>query len=292
MTRVPRFVSARFAPFLAAGAGLLGLVLLPALALTNSVGAPTGRAGDPPLGSTCAAGGCHASYPLNSGPGALQIEAPDTYVPGEPLTIRVRVSQADMVKAGFQVTVRDVHQLHAGQLALVDATASKNADALGQYVTHTRTGTAPTADGERVWEVTWSAPEDVGPVTIYAAGLAANGNNTASGDHVYTTRHTLTPATASSIEPAALPGRFTLHPAYPNPFTTSTRIRFDLARSEAVTLRLIDGLGRTVHMLDLGVQPAGPHEAYLSGDGLPAGLYVYELRTPHGRATRPVLLVK
>lgn len=284
--------SATAASILTAGVALIGLVLLPAIALTSSVGAPAGRAGEPPIENTCAASGCHASFPLNSGPGAVSIDAPDTYTPGEPLTIRVRVSQADMAKAGFQVTIKDANQSHTGQLALLDAAASKNADAFGNYVTHTRPGTALTGDGERVWDVQWSSPDDVGPVTIYAAGLAANGNNVASGDHVYTTSRTLTPATASSTETDLLPTSFTLRQAYPNPFSTSTRIRFDLHQAEPVTIRLIDGLGRAVRTLDLGTQPAGPHEVYLSADGLPAGLYAYELRTPHGRQARPILLVK
>ena len=55
---------------------------------------------------------------------------------------------------------------------------------------------------------TWTAPAtDVGPVTIYAAANAANGNNDESGDHIYTTRLQLTSsAPVSTNKPAIREG--------------------------------------------------------------------------------------
>jgi hypothetical protein len=176
------------------------IVLIPAVALTSSTGAPLGRAGDPPFNNTCSASGCHATHTVDSGSGTLSIETPDTYTPGEPVTLRIRVSQAGLQKAGFQVAVKDAADQHAGLLTLLDATASKTADAQGQYVTHSVTGTVPTGDGERVWEVQWSSPDEVGPVTIYASGVAADGNRLASGDHVYTASTTLLPSTTTAVD--------------------------------------------------------------------------------------------
>jgi hypothetical protein len=51
-----------------------------------------------------------------------------------------------------------------------------------------------TAIGTNAINCTWTAPAtDIGPVTIYVAAKAANGNDDDSGDHIYT-RLQLTPS--------------------------------------------------------------------------------------------------
>ncbi len=49
----------------------------------------------------------------------------------------------------------------------------------------------------------------------------------------------------------AMPGSFTLYQNYPNPFNPTTIIAFELSRSCAVRLDIIDILGRTVESCDL-----------------------------------------
>lgn len=267
------------------------VLLLPVAALTYSTGAPFGRAGAPPYGNTCSASGCHASFALDSGPGTLSLETASTYTPGEALTLRVRMTQAAMAKAGYQLTVVDAQNTHVGTFALPDG-ASKQADALGQYVTHSADGTTLTGTDERVWEVLWTPPADAGPVTVYAAAVAADGNRTASGDHVYTAHATLQAATVTAREAPATTQRFVLDGAYPNPTASAPRLRFALAQAEPVVVRLYDALGRTVRSLDLGVQPAGAHEILLPIDELAAGPLFYEVATPTARETRSLLLVK
>ena len=47
------------------------------------------------------------------------------------------------------------------------------------------------------FEIEWTPPEaDLGPVVLYAAGKAANGDARNSGDRIYTTSVRLTPAVA------------------------------------------------------------------------------------------------
>src|SRR5438128_772054 len=48
----------------------------------------------------------------------------------------------------------------------------------------------------------WTPPAtDVGNIILYAAGNAANGNDVETGDHIYTTTLTLTPAGAGGNKP-------------------------------------------------------------------------------------------
>ena len=59
---------------------------------------------------------------------------------------------------------------------------------------HTSAGSAQGTDDENQWAVEWTAPDaDIGPITFYAAGNAANDDFTASGDYIYTTSEESTP---------------------------------------------------------------------------------------------------
>jgi hypothetical protein len=96
--------------------------------------------------------------------------------------------------------------------------------------------------------------------------------------------------TASESE-ETLPGQPTLMQNFPNPFTASTTLRYDLPRAMPVRLVVYDVLGRAVATLVDGMQPAGSHEVrYEPGGGQPAGLYLYVLEAGGRRQARSMLL--
>lgn len=90
----------------------------------------------------------------------------------------------------------------------------------------------------------------------------------------------------------APPDDYTLAASYPNPFQSSTTIRYGLPEEAAVGLEVYDALGRHVTTLVDGVQPAGWHEAVLPARGLTAGLYVVRLRAGDFAAIRRITLVR
>ena len=60
---------------------------------------------------------------------------------------------------------------------------------------------AGTGTGSHTFNFTWAAPtSDIGDLTIYAAGVAANGNGSDTGDHVYKTSQLVTPAASTQVE--------------------------------------------------------------------------------------------
>lgn len=102
---------------------------------------------------------------------------------------------------------------------------------------------------------------------------------------------------AVPIDSEAIAGTIDLAPSYPNPFTTSTSIRFTLPRAAPVRLEVYDLMGRRVAVLAEGSYPAGEHTAQWSGrtaDGAPAasGLYVYRLEANGESRAHRVLLVR
>ena len=84
----------------------------------------------------------------------------------------------------------------------------------------------------------------------------------------------------------------------PNPFNPSTTIRFELAGASPVQLRVFDISGRMIRsLMDAPAVAAGPHEIMWdgrddAGQGLPSGVYYYQLSTPEASATRRTLLLK
>lgn len=72
--------------------------------------------------------------------------------------------------------------------------------------------------------------------------------------------------------------RTTLGQNFPNPFSQSTEIPYELAASSEVTLIIADYTGRTVRIVNEGVQPAGKHTVRLETGSLGAGFYLYTLK--------------
>ena len=275
-----------------------GLVLFPLAALSNIGGARGSNTGAPITSlfneDTCTSSDCHADATVNGGAGQVLIEAPATYTPGAAIMFKVRVEEEGRQTFGFQVAVKAANDTidfydHVGTLEVVDAQVTKRVPVLfPNYVTHTENGI-----DQNEWLVRWVAPSgEMRPVTIYAAGNAANGDGEKTGDHIYTTSWLMTPDVSTASEEAPTPRAFTLERAFPNPFSTSTTIRYALHQAAPVTLTVYDALGRRVRLLEQGMRAAGSHEVRLVAEGLAAGMYLYELRTPEARETRPMMVLR
>lgn len=74
-----------------------------------------------------------------------------------------------------------------------------------------------------------------------------------------------------------LPVEFDLDANYPNPFTTSTEIRFSLPEAADVSLIVVDLLGREVARLVDGRREVGYHRARVDGGGWAGGVYLYRI---------------
>lgn len=181
---------------------------LPILLLAFSVG-PDPRHTGAPGDQTCARSGCHTGTAVNGGGGRVELQLPGglTYVPGQKQRIAVVITDGNATTRnyGFQATARlgsNEANGQAGTFSLVGRDiilcvdgrertgASCPSTAALEFISH---GDASNRTGR--FEFDWTAPAtDVGPVKIYVAGNAANGNGAATGDRIYTANVTLTPA--------------------------------------------------------------------------------------------------
>jgi hypothetical protein len=99
---------------------------------------------------------------------------------------------------------------------------------------------------------------------------------------------------AAGVDPRPIPPGLVLEAPAPNPSFTESAIAFSLDRPGPVTLRVVDLQGRAVRVLENRTMSEGRHVARWdgrteAGARVPAGLYVLELRGPHGVATRKLV---
>lgn len=80
---------------------------------------------------------------------------------------------------------------------------------------------------------------------------------------------------------------------YPNPFNPSTQIKFTLANSTTISLKVYDVLGKEVAVLAEGAHSAGAYSVRFEAQDISAGMYFYTLRTSEGFVqTKKMLLLK
>ncbi|MFH1863240.1 MAG: M6 family metalloprotease domain-containing protein [bacterium] len=96
----------------------------------------------------------------------------------------------------------------------------------------------------------------------------------------------------STNEIEEIPANYTLYPAFPNPFNAETLLRFSLPNESFVTLQIVDIQGRLVKSLQSGSLNAGFHTLRFSGESLPSGVYLANLKAGAFSQTQKLLLIK
>ncbi len=216
--------------FLAMKLAVIG-VAAPLVVFALPDGPPAGVTGAPGEG-TCAQ--CHTP---GSGGGKVEIGFPAglTYAPGVKQQLTITVTDADARRFGFQLSARLAgDNSQAGTLAAAPGESNMRVICSGstlrgasgcpasapiEYIEHNAPRQANT------FRVEWTPPAtDRGPVRIYVAANAANGDGDNTGDDIYTANSTLTPmggqpasgptftaagvVNAASFTPGLSPGSF------------------------------------------------------------------------------------
>jgi hypothetical protein len=86
--------------------------------------------------------------------------------------------------------------------------------------------------------------------------------------------------------------KFQLSQNYPNPFNPSTIIRYELPKSEVVTLTVYNLLGQRIVQLINQRQNEGIHEVTFNDVNLSSGVYFYTLKAGKFISTKKMLLLK
>ena len=168
----------------------------------------TAGPGDNPLACTQ----CHNTSALNSGPGSVKIslQGGPFYIPGVRQRVSVTVSDPAQQRWGFELTARlnsDLENGQAGELIPVDNFTQVICEDTGptpcakgvSFIQHRSAGTRNGTKGGATFQFDWNPPAtNVGPVTFFVAGNAANGNGAPTGDLIYTSNVQLNPVTPAA----------------------------------------------------------------------------------------------
>ena len=136
--------------------------------------------------------GCHFHAAPNSGGGRVTIEGvPARFAAGERYKLTVTLTRAGMKRAGFQLTARFKDGgAQAGALAPDPAEGKRvgvERQSDVQYAGQRKDGSSVDAGDTARWTIEWTAPPGGGTVIFHIAANAADGNESADGDFIYTT---------------------------------------------------------------------------------------------------------
>jgi photosystem II stability/assembly factor-like uncharacterized protein len=89
-----------------------------------------------------------------------------------------------------------------------------------------------------------------------------------------------------------VPTEFLIFQNYPNPFNPSTRIQYQVASNSYVSLVVYDILGNEIETLVNEEKPIGTYEITWYAEGLPSGVYFYQLKAGSLIETKKMMLLK
>ncbi len=217
------------------------------------------RTGSPltPLvgGTTCTV--CHYG---GTGGGSISLTgAPSAYTHGTTYTMNLKITDADMERAGFQITAVNVAGTAYIGTFIESPFAIRETDFF-PGLTHGFTQIP--VSGETNWTIQWTAPSSGNtPVKFYYAGNAAIDSGTPSSDFIYTgssSSSTLLPVKLSRFEAKTINTVPTLN------WTTESEIN--------TSHFVIEKKGKSGDFIEIAQQKA-------QGSGITAQSYVFEDKT-------------
>ena len=238
----------------------------------NGKAGATGSPGE----QTCSQSNCHTGSTDNSMGGSVTLTSTDLvnweYTPGQTYTLTATVSQQGRSLFGIGLEALLPSGANAGNLVPGTGTTTKNATIAGnsrKNIVHNMNAGA-TANAHS-FTFTWTAPAaDVGPITIYYAGNAANNNGTKTGDYIYNASQVVTPAGVNVQEQVNTPFTFSF---YPNPSIENITVNYSLEQSAMVTYTIYDLTGKQVQSESSNRFP-GAQQQNVYVNNLQAGTYL------------------
>ncbi|MFZ0390235.1 MAG: T9SS type A sorting domain-containing protein [Calditrichia bacterium] len=135
----------------------------------------------------------------------------------------------------------------------------------------------------------WTVPQNAttaGRIRVVQNNATGPDYDDISGDF------TINASSGISSSEYEIPGHFTIEPAYPNPFNSSTRIAFSLPAAAKVKVEIYNIVGNKVAELLNRQMPAGLHEVIWNAGELPSGMYFCRFHSGVVEETTRLILMK
>lgn len=89
-----------------------------------------------------------------------------------------------------------------------------------------------------------------------------------------------------------IPGKFELYQNFPNPFNSSTKIKFDIPESADVKITLFDLTGREIRIFAYGKISPGRYETAWDASEYPSGIYFVRMTSGNFSSIKKIILLR
>ena len=274
---------------------ILVVLLCAAIVMSFDILSSNGKAGKTgSLGETdCTT--CHTGT-VNSGTGSVVITSPDligwAYSPGQTYTINVTVTQASVPLFGFGFEALDASGANAGTLVITNTTATQIktftvAPNSRNNVVHKTDGGLST--GSHTFSFNWTAPlTNIGTVTFYVAGLAADNDGGITGDYTYKTSQVVTFASEIKL----IKTEEIEISIYPNPVIENATITYKLIENSSIEIELVSITGKVIPLYFNEKEISGEHTYnLLLNNSVVKGLYFLNVNINERKFTEKVFVM-
>lgn len=234
----------------------------------------TGAPGSVGSEGTCANTGCHNAGSFSPNISIELLDGTDpvsVYQPGKAYTLRVSVAETDGSPTGygFQAASLDGSDNQAGTWGTLGSGTQTTTLSSRDYLEHSSMADVGTFESE------WIAPAaGTGDVTVYAAGIAANGNGGATGDGTAAISATIgEDPVNSTYDPNSEIASMDI---FPNPVNETLNLQINSRITGDYTVRILDLMGKVVTTTAISLQN-GEQINNIPVNHLSTGMYVVQL---------------
>jgi hypothetical protein len=224
--------------------------------------------------------GCLCPSETSSSEVSVSINGPEILAPGETAAYTIKISGGPLIRGGANIAASGGILQPGEGLQKIGGELTHILPKLPQY-------------NEVIFEFLYTAPNTQTTTTLYANGNSVNFSGTENGDAWnFAENKIIVIGIVANSEDEIDENSFYLSQNYPNPFNPSTSIRFQIANSGFVTLKVYDVLGNeTADLVNEEKQP-GVYEVEFNSNNYTSGIYFYTLKTEDNIITKKMLLLK
>jgi hypothetical protein len=241
---------------------------------------------------------CHNSFTINTGGGSVYLSSTNMtnwqYVPGQVYNMKVTVKKTGKSLFGIGLEALSSTNANAGTITVTSTTKAqlKNASissVLRSNLVHKLNGGAN--PDSSVFTFNWTAPAtNVGNITFYFAGIAADNDGNENGDYVYNSSKVITPFIATGIEEQSNVS-FTSSIIY-NAADRNVIVNTTSEKPQTATIELFDLSGRKI-FAENGIKlNAGQSTNQVDVSSVvKSGIYIVNIRTEEFSQSKRIPIV-